>query len=377
MIRKEIYRILSRKIVLLALAVATAFLLYFGTFRIAEEVVIENGEVYRYSAAVAHDKMIAEEFAGPLTLETVQAIWEKYGEPVNYEHHFLRDEDLLPLAKQGGYDNSCNTLVARLFTHSVTQDDGKDILILKEDTELSGNPYVNGSYTFGYVGKGWTWYWDQLLMTLILTSIVVIIAFSPVFSEDYAFRTADIILPTVRGRFQIWRMRTEAGFLFVSVYYWLMSAYAFLSNYMIYGGNGLSVSCGLTFMPYDWTRDSDPMWKAILILHLAGWFSMLVLVLQIQAISSKCKTSFMSLLWSLAAYLGPIAVIRTILDNFPVNRLLMWVKHFGYSMPFSFSGMFIQAPSSSKKITLIFALVTAVVTAVLGAVGWSRHQVRN
>lgn len=377
MIRKEIYRILSRKITLLALVVATAFLVYYGSFRITEETVIDNGEIYRYGEAVARDKMIAEEFAGPLTVETVQAIWEKYGEPINYKEHSLRDEELLELAKQGGYDNYCNTFVAGLFTGSTTEDNGKEILILGEEKELSENRYLDGSYTFGYVGKGWSWYWDQLLMTLILTSIVVIIAFSPVFSEDYAFRTADIILPTVRGRFQIWRLRTGAGFLFASAYYWLMSAYAFLLNYRIYGGGGLAVSCGLTFMPYDWTRNSDPIWKAILIMHLTGWFSMLALILQIQAISSKCRSSFMSLLWSLAAYLGPIAVISTILNNFPANKLSMWLRYFGYSMPLSFSGMFTQAPSSSKRIVLMLAVITAVVATVLGALGWSRHQVRN
>lgn len=376
MIRKEIYRILSRKITLLALVVATAFLVYYGTFRIVEEVVIENGQVYRYREAVARDKAIAEEFAGPLTVETVRAIWEKYGQPVNTEN-LLRDEELLQLAGQGGYDNYCNTLVARNFADSVTQDDGEDILVLFDEGDLSGSRYLNGNYIFGYVGKGWEWYWDQLMMTLVLTSMVVIIAFSPVFSEDYAFRTADIILPTVRGRFQAWRLRTGAGFLFASVYYWLMSAYAFLLNYMVYGGEGLSVSCGLTFLSYDFTRDSDPVWKAILIMHLTGWFSMLALVLQIQAISSKCRSSFMSLLWSLAAYLGPFAVIRTILDAFPTTRLIMWLKYFGYSMPLSFAGMYTQAPSSSKRVLLVIALVTAVVTAVLGAVGWGRHQVKN
>ena len=156
-----------------------------------------------------------------------------------------------------------------------------------------------------------------------------------------------------------------------------MSAYAFLLNYIIYGGSGLSVSCGLAFMSYDWTRDSDPVWEAILIMHLTGWFSMLVLILEIQAISSKCKSSFMSLLWSLAAYLGPMAVINMIFNYLPVTRLIMWMKYFGYSMPLSFSGMCTQAPSSSKRILLMFALITAVVTAVLGAMGWSRHQVRN
>ncbi|MDE7044903.1 MAG: hypothetical protein K2O97_07800, partial [Acetatifactor sp.] len=61
MIRKEIYRILSRKITLLALVVATAFLFYYASFHITEETVIDNGELYRYGPAVAHDKMISEE----------------------------------------------------------------------------------------------------------------------------------------------------------------------------------------------------------------------------------------------------------------------------------------------------------------------------
>lgn len=376
MIRKEIYRIFSRKITLLALVVATAFLVYYGTFRIAEEAVIDDSVVYQYGEAVARDKRIAEEFAGPLTIETVQAIWEKYGVSANPENA-VRKEELLELAKQGGYANYCNDFVTGMFTDRITLDNGEEALVLKEKEELAENHYLDGSYTFGYVGKGWSWYYDQLLMTLVLTSTVVIIAFSPVFSEDYAFRTADIILPTVRGRLPIWGMRMGAGFLFASVYYWIMSGYAFLMNYIIYGGEGLTVSCGLTFLGYDWTRDSDPVWKALLIMHLTGWFSMLALVLQIQAISSKCKSSFMSLLWSLAAYLGPIAVVNTILNNFPFNELVKWLKYFCYSMPLSFSGMFTQAPSSSKRVLIMFALVTAVVTTVLGAVGWSRHQVKN
>lgn len=376
MIRKEIYRIFSRKITWLALVVATAFMVYYGTFHIVEESVIDHGEIYQYGEAVAWDKAMAEEFAGPLTIETVQAIWEKYGVTVNPENVQIKEE-LLQLAKQGGNANYCNQFVTRMFTDSITLDNGEEVLTLKGEEELAGSHYLDGSYIFGYVGKGWSWYWDQLLITLILTSVVVIIAFSPVFSEDYAFRTADIILPTVRGRRKIWGLRTGAGFLFASVYYWIMSGYAFLLNYIIYGGDGLSVSCGLTFIGYDWTRDSDPLWMAILVMHLGGWFSMLVLVLQIQAISSKCKSSFISLLWSLAAYLGPIAVVNTILNNFPFNVLIKWLKIFCYSMPLSFSGMFTQAPLPSKRILLLFALATAVAATVAGAVGWSRHQVRN
>lgn len=376
MIRKEIYRILSRRITLLALVVSTAFMIYYGTFHIAEETVIGNGEVYRYGEAVARDKMITEEYADPLTMETVQAIWDKYGVSVNPENTTIKEEQVR-LAVQGGYANYCNGFVTRMFTDRITLENGEEVLVLKGEEELAKSRYLDGSYTFGYVGKGWSWYWEQLLLTLVLTSIVVIIGFSPVFSEDYAFRTADIVLPTVRGRCQIWGLRTGAGFLFASVYYWIMSAYTFLLNYAIYGGGGLSVSCGLTFLGYDWTRDSDPMWMALLIMHLAGWFSMLALVLQIQMISSRCKSSFMSLLWCLAAYLGPIAVVNTILNNFPFSEMIKWLKYFCYSMPLSFPGMFSQAPLLSKRVLILFALGTAVAAGALGAAGWSRHQVKN
>lgn len=375
MMGKELYRIFSRKIALLALAVATAFLVYYGFFHIGEEAVMEDGNLFRYGEAVARDVEIAEEFAGPLTEETVRAIWEKYGAPVNYIDHVVKDEELRQRAEQGGYDNYCNTLVARLFAGKVIQEDGTTALMLPE--EISDSRYLDGNYTFGYVGLGWSWYWDQFLMTFLLVSIVVIIALAPMFSEDYAFRTADIILPTVKGHIRIWRTRVGTGFLFASAYYWLMGAFLFLLNTFFYGTDSLNVSCGFTHLQYDFMRDSDPLWKAVLILHLGGWFSMLALTLQIQAVSSKKKSTFGSLLWSLAAYLGPIAVINLILENLPFTGVNKWLQYFCYSMPLSFSGMYVQAPPSGKQILLTFALITAVLSCALGALCWCRHQVRN
>lgn len=377
MIGKELYRILSRRITWIALFVATAFLVYYGMSSIAEEAVIDNGKVYRGREAIAYDKMITEEFAGPMTFATVQAVLEKYGMPVNPEHTTWKEE-LRQLAEHGGYDNYCNHAVIDLFTGSgeVLAEDGRVNLKLIESLSAE-NRYLDGSYAFGYTGRGWTWYWDHFLILLVLVSLVVIISFSPVFSEDYASRTADIILPTVKGRFRLWWLRTGTGFLFASVYYWLMSVFLFLLNYLVYGGEGLSVSCGLTYVPYEFMRDSEPLWKAILGMHLCGWLGMLALVLQIQAISSKCKSSFGSLLWSLAAYLGPFAVVKTILGNLPFGGLNKWLQYFCYSMPLSFSGMFIQAPASGKQVLSTFAVIVAVAAAGLGAWKWGRHQVRN
>ena len=53
MMGKELYRIFSRRITLLALAAATAFLIYYGFFHIWEETVIEDGNLLRHGEAVA------------------------------------------------------------------------------------------------------------------------------------------------------------------------------------------------------------------------------------------------------------------------------------------------------------------------------------
>lgn len=374
MLGKELYRILSRRITLLALVAAAAFLFYYGHLQIWEESVIENGEVYLRDEAVSRDRIITEEFAGPLTEEAVRAIWEKYGAAVNQEY-YITEESLSQLARQGGNDNYCNRLVTRLFTQRIAQEDGTFTYVLPDD--LSESHYLDGSYSFGYAGKGWIWYWEQFLVIIVMVSIVITIAFSPVFSEDYALRTADIILSTAKGRLQIWLLRTGVGFLFASVCYWLICGIAFLQQYLYYGPEGLYVSCGLTQMPYYWMEDSAPLWKALLILHLGGWFSLLVLILQIQAISAKCKSSFVSLLWSLAVYLGPIFIVELVLNNLPFSELNNWLKKICYSMPLSFSGMYLQAPPSGKQVLLLFALIAAVLAGGVGAAGWCRHEVKN
>ncbi len=374
MLRKEIYRILSRRITWLAIVVATAFSIYYGFASLWMEVAVDNGKFYRKWESVEYNRQIAEEFAGPLTEETVRAIWEKYGEPVNYFNHSNRYEVLEQLAGQPGHDNYLNTFVAKYFAQKVEQEDGSVVLVLPED--LSGSRYLDGKYIFGYAGGQWS-YWDCYLMLLIMVSLVVIIGFCPVFSEDYAFRTADIILPAAKGRFRLWSVRTGTGFLFASVYYWIMCSITFLQCFLYYGLDGLSVSCGFTSLPYYWVQDSDPVWKGLLILHLGGWFSMLALVLQVQAISSKCKSGFSALLWSLTAYLGPIAIIRLILDNLPFNKLIMWLKYIGYSLPFCFPGMYMQAPPWGKQVVLTLALATTGLAGVLGILGWCRHEVKS
>ena len=193
MFGKEIYRILSRKITLLAMFAVVAISLFFAYQDVLLEYVMYDGREYDHEQAIAIDKVITEEFAGPLTEETVRAIWEKYGMSAYSTFRYFSEEELLFLAERGESHNFCNDFVTSTFAQVVQKENGKMTFTLPED--LSEAPFLDGSYIFGYTGKGWQRYWELARENIIMISIVCIIALCSIFSEDYAFKTADIILP--------------------------------------------------------------------------------------------------------------------------------------------------------------------------------------
>lgn len=312
MFKIEIYRILSKRVTQITLLAAAFIIGYYSLFALWGEGVIDGREIYQHASAVAKNVEIAEEFAGPLTEETVLAIWEKYGPPVNYFDRSTTEDHMLSLAGTGVYDNYCNLFVARLFAEKSVGEDGEAVLVLREN--LAESRYLQGNYTFGYVGEGWRNYWDQFLVLIIEASLVVIIALSPAFSQDYAYRTADYLLPAAKGRLYLWCVRTGAGCLFATVYYWILSFILFGIQMSRYGGNGLQVSCALAGIPMYGRLGAVPVWQAILQMHLTGWFSVLVLTFLVQAVSAESRQSFNSLMWSLCIYFAPFGFMRLVLD---------------------------------------------------------------
>ena len=209
-----LYRALPKRVgniyasLLAAMLAGLLLLLYMAMgITVWGEGLIDEGRIYYGARAIARDKEIAAEFAGPLTEDTVRAIWEKYGPPVNCAMRSTTMESLRAAAASGGNDNYCNRFVAEHFGTQVQGEDGRITYVLAEGWNESA--CLDGTYIFGYAGTGT--YWDRFLMAYVLAHISIIVLLSPVFSEDYACRTADIILPTVNGRFTLWRRRMAVG----------------------------------------------------------------------------------------------------------------------------------------------------------------------
>lgn len=373
MFRTEIYRILSQKRNLAVMLVGLLFILYYAMGNMVwGEGVIDDGKAYHKQEAIAKDQEIASEFTGVLTEETVRAIWEKYGPPVNYDNRSTAWEWLSAAAAQGGNDNYCNRFVTRMFGEAVTGADGQTTYVLKEGWEDSR--CLDGNYVFGYTGST-SWYWDRFEMAFILAQVVVIVLLCPIFSEDYACRTADIILPSEKGRFTVWRTRMAAGALLASLYYWLSCGSIFLQYIAFYGTGGLAVSCEVAGLPMFFQQDALPLGKGLLILYLVGWFSTLVLAVFVCGFSAVNRQPFWVLIWSVLLYGGPLAFMRVVLDGLPMGRFLSVLYLMGYSMPLSYPGSFMEAPGSGKVVLTGIALTAAVTAMAGGAYRYCHHQV--
>lgn len=375
MFKTEIYRLLSKKTGLAAMLVAMLFILYFTLGNtVWGEGVIDDGMIYHGREAIAKDKEIAAEFAGPLTVEKVESIWEKYGPPVNYDNRTTTWEGMSAAAAMGGNDNYCNRFVAREFGQTAIGEDGRNTYVLADGWKESR--YLQGNHVFGYEGSMF-WYWDRFMMAYVLAHIVIIILLCPVFAEDYAFRTADIILATARGRFFVWKLRAAVGCLLASICYWLACGSVFLLYIAYYGWEGLQVSCGLAGVPMFFQKDAVPMWEGILVLYLCGWLSAVVLALLVCGISARCRQSFCALVRSLFLYFGPFAVMRVVLDSLPMGWINVLLHYICFSMPFSYPGTCPEAPDSAKPVLTALALAAALVGAVASARGYCRHQVER
>ncbi len=242
MFRAEIYRVFSRKAGLAAMLAGLFFILYYTMGNtVWGEGLVDEGRIYYGKEAIRRDKEIAAEFSGPLTEDVVRAIWEKYGPPVNYANRSTTKEGLEAAAAMGGNDNYCNRAMTSLFGEEIVGEDGEVTYALAEGWTESR--YLQGGYTFGYTGSS-RWFWDRFMMAYQLAYITIIVFLCPMFSEDYAFRTTDIILPAAKGRFRLWRLRLAVGCFLASAYYWLACGSIFLLYIAYYGTEGLSVSCG-------------------------------------------------------------------------------------------------------------------------------------
>lgn len=334
--RNELYKICSRKILMIGALLGFLFMAaYVQMSALGTEFVFDNGTCLRRTEAIQYNREIARRYAGPLTREKAEAVIEEFGWHIN--DNDLDTEDTGDTAP-GYYANSTSRFVTTRLSNSRSQG-GVPTALAGTDDKYAAE-MMSGEYVYGYIG-GWdNTFSETHMMLLWIVSALVIISCAPVFSEEYAGQAADILLTTQNGRTKTAAAKILAAFAWAGGLYLLFTLLltgAFLS---IYGSDGLAVSAGLSFPDLItgnlfWNGDPKRTTGAVLLVYLlAGLFSVLVTAAITLYISSVKKSSFSTLLWSAAAYLLPAALYTVFLVEMRPGRIVMLLRMLFHCLPF-------------------------------------------
>lgn len=229
-LKDELYKMASRKIVWFGLFLLALFI---GWRLFAERgsyTVTIDGQIYRGQQAINLDQQLTAGYAGIFTKQTAQSILEDFG-------FYYYDPQ-----KDAYIGNFCNNyLTIRTTNYNQLNVPFSDqVQFQKEYWESNIAPLLNDSFVFDY-----TYGWNDLkethsFITVMAMFVLFIIGLSPVFSEEYSLKTANILLSTKRGRQSgIW-LKAAAALFLVTIVYSLFSVYLWLLYYIVYGTQGLT-----------------------------------------------------------------------------------------------------------------------------------------
>lgn len=327
LLRDELYKITSRRVVKICFAAALLIELFcILTGSVFLEYSVVDGVEYRGIAAIRQDRAMAEEYEGVLTDEKVADMAKKYGlmyfdaEKFNEEENFL-SRLLFSNGLCDGYINSWSDLEqpSRTLPIAGTQ--------LGRVCEYAGvEPEI--SYY-----RGWSILSVQLGIAGIMSCILLMTALTPVFAEEYASGTANILLATVHGR------KKDIGARFVAAVLFSLGAFALLAGFvaavcgMFYGYDGGGCLYGLNGI---WkTGDAGAPSVSLITMDRYVLLQIVFIVAALFMLtafslfaSAVCHTPFVALIVTVLFFVLPAGVwCYLALTKAPVNEMTMKIWH--------------------------------------------------
>lgn len=363
--KEEIFKIASRKIIWLALILLAVFILWRQMAERSHYSVMIGGQVFYGQEAIDKDKELAAEYAGALTEEKVRQIYDAFG-----FYHYDEQKDV-------SVGNYCSRFITERMTDYkfIGSEDPEEIHFLQgEEWENNAAPLLKGDIRFDYA-YGWNDMREtHSFLTVMALCIVCIIGLSPVFSEEYTMKTANILLTTQRGkRSGIWMKMTAALFLSAAVYC-AFSLYIWLIYLAVYGTQGLDASAVLLGVPVQGYHPGS-IGGFFLFEFALGLAGIILLASMTMAVSALCKNAFLTVIVSLVVFLIPYAwinVLAVMLSAVLSMELIRTVSHFMTSMPFYLSVNW-GFGFAGRQILLHLAIAAAV-WAVCMVLGYQKYR---
>lgn len=337
--KEELYKMMSRKIIWFGFVLMLAFITFILTMRVKSDysVVTEGKQTYLGMDAVKIDKEITRQYEGAVTKEKIMEIYDRYG-------FYYYDTE-----KEHFTGNYCSKFITENFTNYMqTSGQSLDEIQFLPEGELKERiaEYADNHVDFAYV-YGWADMREAYGITAIwFVFVVLIIGLSPLFSEEYTLRTADILLTTRHGKNRVIWMKAAAAMFFAVISFTLVTLYIWGLYLMTFGTTGLEASPMLLGIGF-WGYHTETLWGLFLMMFGLGTVGILLLTGIVMLISACCKNTFLTVVTALAVFLVPVVWLKVFSPMWPLGiTLTKWVNHLMVSMPvylpmnwgFSFTG---------------------------------------
>ncbi len=306
--KMELYKICSKKLFLFsALASLAILVLFFWSHVMIQESTI-NGVTYTGYQAVRMDREITEEFKGVFSDQKAAQIIEKYGFPygVSEDHNvFLYRNYLNNFVMQGfsdGYFHGWEDYHVGTCVYPVAE------------TELGKASAATGKTLLLEYSYGWQVFTEVLQTGCVIEMALIVLALSPVFSEESYNNTRQILFTTKEGKTKDVIAKIAAGMTIAIGVYAVIVILDFVLVWCVFGLEGINCFYGQVMEEWKYinswnnyhSAETDYMSVFIGYFLFACFLGMAEAGAISLYFSAHCKSSFHSVIVTAMSILVPL-----------------------------------------------------------------------
>ena len=414
LVKFELKKILSRRVMQVSIGVILAMLSYILFFNISSQYALDPkvmDKEFAGTEAIAQIKANADALAGPITNEKATEALREYKVFIDAEGE-IKDRYRTDLATPGidaseywvfhathssylalltkpwmnGFEMPVSVaaridtsrtvdLYSQIHAKIASQLDDTQGAFTYTDAEkafwMNKAESVSMPVVYGYAG-GWEDFFD-VAPFLIFALLAVVIACASVFNVEYREKTDAVLLSTKYGKTRLGRAKVVASFIVSSCIYWFMALMLLVVPLIFFGAEGgeLQMQRWSLLNTYNMSLSA-----ASIACCFIGYLAMLGLLGVVLALSARVRSSMGILALGVAIVIVPLFVSN--LHNNIANHVLFLFPYLALDpqnlfgmVSYAFGPLVVEYP----VMLVMFYLALFVGGSLLAARSFSKHQV--
>lgn len=297
-IRYELYKISQKKInrvivLIMFLLCVITYITEVDPFGKEMRIASSDGKVLTGKKAIEFDKEVANKYKGELSVVKLQNIYNEFT---------LSREEFLEISGkhvQWKYNTIYESVKPYFYLYGIGENNYSD-------------KNISFNLTLDQIVIGYSQLWGSTINSMqhsfVFLGIVLIILISPLFSEEYSSGTVELLLVSSLGKQRkgIIQGKVLASVIVCGVLSILIIAVNFISTIFLVGGKGFDCTIQTVYScNFKNIAGNYKVWQILIISFLLYLSSMYIITFLTIIVSSYNRTSYNTLIKTIAFYLAP------------------------------------------------------------------------